>query len=191
MLGCLARVLHTAARTTASATAPSFGRTASLAPHARLFSRTPQTTLHNNSNNNSNSLFNFTMAKGKKASAATPKAEPSSSSSSSSSSSAAAPEESQEPVSTAKRDDLRRGEEEIQQLWEEGHVYEWDAPAEGEELEPKFMATFPYPYMNGRLHLGHCFTVTKAEFTTRFQRLLKKRAIFPFGLHCTGMPIKV
>lgn len=90
----------------------------------------------------------------------------------------------------AKRDELRQLEKDIQRAWEENNVYEWDAPADGEELEPKFMATFPYPYMNGRLHLGHSFTVTKAEYTTRFQRLLKKRAIFPFGLHCTGMPIK-
>lgn len=29
------------------------------------------------------------------------------------------------------------------------------------------MATFPYPYMNGMLHLGHAFTATKAEFATR------------------------
>ena len=28
------------------------------------------------------------------------------------------------------------------------------------------MATFPYPYMNGRLHLGHAFTISKAEFAT-------------------------
>ncbi len=44
-------------------------------------------------------------------------------------------------------------------------------------------------YMNGVLHLGHAFTLAKAEFAVRYQRLRGKRALFPFGFHCTGMPI--
>lgn len=52
------------------------------------------------------------------------------------------------------------------------------------------MCTFPYPYMNGRLHLGHAFTVSKAEFAAGFQRLQGKKVLFPFGFHCTGMPIQ-
>lgn len=56
--------------------------------------------------------------------------------------------------------------------------------------KPKFLVTFPYPYMNGRLHLGHAFSLTKAEFTARFQMLLGKNVMFPFGFHSTGMPIQ-
>lgn len=52
------------------------------------------------------------------------------------------------------------------------------------------MVTFPYPYMNGRLHLGHAFTVTKADFMAGFQRMLGKNTLFPFSFHCTGMPIQ-
>ena len=70
-------------------------------------------------------------------------------------------------------------------------VFEVNAPAEGEDAGAgKFLVTFPYPYMNGRLHLGHAFSLTKAEFAVGFQRMRGKRALFPFGFHCTGMPIK-
>ena len=53
------------------------------------------------------------------------------------------------------------------------------------------MVTFPYPYMNGQLHLGHTFTISKCEFAVGFQRLKGKKCLFPFGFHVTGMPIKV
>ena len=54
----------------------------------------------------------------------------------------------------------------------------------------KFMTTFPYPYMNGRLHLGHTFTLSKSEFAVGFQRMMGKKCLYPFSFHCTGMPIK-
>jgi leucyl-tRNA synthetase len=44
--------------------------------------------------------------------------------------------------------------------------------------------------MNGKLHLGHAFSLTKAEFTARFQRMMGKNVLFPFAFHCTGMPIQ-
>ena len=47
-----------------------------------------------------------------------------------------------------------------------------------------------YPYMNGRLHLGHAFSLTKAEFAASFKRLQGYNVLFPFGFHCTGMPIQ-
>ena len=44
--------------------------------------------------------------------------------------------------------------------------------------------------MNGRLHLGHTFTLAKGEFAVRYQRLKGKKCLYPFAMHCTGMPIK-
>lgn len=86
---------------------------------------------------------------------------------------------------------MRKIEKEAQAKWATSHAFELDAPGEGEEAVPeKFMATFPYPYMNGLLHLGHGFTASKAEFAVAFERMRGKRALWPFGFHCTGMPIK-
>lgn len=44
--------------------------------------------------------------------------------------------------------------------------------------------------MNGVLHLGHAFTLSKVEFSSRYQRLKGKKVLFPFAFHCTGMPIQ-
>lgn len=94
--------------------------------------------------------------------------------------------EKEGPRSFARRDHLREIEIHMQAQWEASKIFE---PSVDESKE-KFMVTFPYPYMNGRLHLGHAFSVTKAEFTARFQKMLGKNVLFPFGFHCTGMPIQ-
>ncbi|XP_062909230.1 leucine--tRNA ligase, cytoplasmic isoform X1 [Mobula hypostoma] len=93
---------------------------------------------------------------------------------------------------TAKVDYLKRIEKDIQKKWDENKLFEIDAvePGSPESSKPKYFVTFPYPYMNGRLHLGHTFSLSKCEFAVGFQHLKGKRCLFPFGLHCTGMPIK-
>jgi leucyl-tRNA synthetase len=50
---------------------------------------------------------------------------------------------------------------------------------------------FLYQFIASRLHMGHTFSVSKPEFAVGYQRLKGKAALFPFGFHCTGMPIKV
>lgn len=36
--------------------------------------------------------------------------------------------------------------------------------------EGKFFGNFPYPYMNGMLHLGHAFSLSKLEFASAYHR---------------------
>lgn len=101
---------------------------------------------------------------------------------------------------TARRDALIEIEKKYQKVWQDSKVFEVNAPTlaeepmdDAEELRekhPKFFATMAYPYMNGVLHAGHCFTLSKVEFAIGFERMLGKRALFPLGFHCTGMPIK-
>lgn len=100
---------------------------------------------------------------------------------------------------TAKRDALRALEEKARTLWDSEKAFEIDAPSIEEhpnsedlhEVYPKYMSCMAYPYMNGRLHLGHAFTFSKVEFGIGYERMLGKRALLPQGFHCTGMPIKV
>ena len=101
---------------------------------------------------------------------------------------------------TSRRDALIDIEQKYQKLWEDEKVFEQNVPDQeaaltlsSDELHekyPKFFATMAYPYMNGVLHAGHAFTLSKAEFATGFERMLGKRALFPLGFHCTGLPIK-
>jgi leucyl-tRNA synthetase len=90
---------------------------------------------------------------------------------------------------TARRDHLREIERKMQETWESEELFTADAGDVSDSTE-SYLVTFPYPYMNGRLHLGHAFTITKAEFAARYQRLKGKRVLFPFAFHCTGMPIQ-
>ncbi|KAJ2161605.1 cytosolic leucyl tRNA synthetase [Coemansia sp. RSA 552] len=98
---------------------------------------------------------------------------------------------------TAKRDALMAIEKQCQEAWAESRAFEIDMPEDEDvapealhDSYPKWMGTFPFPYMNGILHLGHAFSVSKIEFATGWERLKGKRALFPFGFHVTGMPIK-
>lgn len=59
---------------------------------------------------------------------------------------------------------LQSIERTVQQKWETEKIFESDAPTEPRKTnDEKYFVTFPYPYMNGRLHLGHTFSLSKAE----------------------------
>ena len=85
-----------------------------------------------------------------------------------------------------KRDALRANEIAVQKKWEECKAFEANLDP---NREP-FMVTFPYPYANGHLHIGHAFSLTKAMFRAQFERHQGKNVLFPFAFHCTGMPIQ-
>lgn len=105
---------------------------------------------------------------------------------------------------TVKRDYLKTLEHKYQKEWVDAKVFEVNSPMMTEKdshLEtmspeevrqkyPKWLGTFPYPYMNGALHLGHAFSLSKVDFMDGYQRLQGKRALFPLGFHATGMPIR-
>jgi leucyl-tRNA synthetase len=98
--------------------------------------------------------------------------------------------------SSKRKDYLSIIEKEIQKKWEENKTFEcthergWESKSSWEDKnKTKYLATFPYAYMNGKLHLGHIYSMTKGEVMVRFQRLMGKNAMFPYAFHCTGMPI--
>ena len=67
------------------------------------------------------------------------------------------------PRSHARRDLLLQIQKNVQAQWEKDKVFEAtaDGDAGGKAARKKFFGNFPYPYMNGLLHLGHAFTLSK------------------------------
>lgn len=92
--------------------------------------------------------------------------------------------------SFARRDRLLEIEVKVRNWWEEKDVFRAEAGEKPPEPGEKFFGNFPYPYMNGFLHLGHAFSLSKLEFAAAFHRLRGANVLLPFGFHCTGMPIK-
>ena len=76
-------------------------------------------------------------------------------------------------------------EEKWQRRWAEAGAFESDPDP---DREPYFV-NFPYPYMNGYLHIGHTFTLLQLEIASRYHRLLGRNVLWPFAFHCTGTPI--
>lgn len=65
---------------------------------------------------------------------------------------------------TFKVEFLRQIEQQVQKRWYDEKIFEVDAPKDGNHTDhEKFFTTFPFPYMNGRLHLGHSFSLSKCE----------------------------
>ncbi len=85
-----------------------------------------------------------------------------------------------------KRDFLSQKEQEVQTYWKNNGIYESKHVT---DTPDKFFSTFPYPYMNGHLHLGHGFTMTKYDFISKYYRLNGYNILQPFSFHLTGMPI--
>jgi len=79
----------------------------------------------------------------------------------------------------------REIEEKWRRKWEEAHLFE----ADPDPNRKKCFVTFPYPYMNGPLHLGHGFTATRVDVYARFMRMRGYNVLFPWAWHWTGEPI--
>lgn len=84
-----------------------------------------------------------------------------------------------------KRNNLLEIEKNAQKHWAETNSFQ----TRSNKNPKKFYVTFPYPYMNGTLHLGHAYTVSKVDFINRFYQLNGYNTLFPFAFHATGTPI--
>jgi leucyl-tRNA synthetase len=81
-------------------------------------------------------------------------------------------------------DELKEIDRKWAERWDKDRVFEADP-----DNRPKVFVTFPFPYMNGPLHLGHAFTSTRVDVYARFKRMQGYNVLFPWAWHITGEPI--
>ena len=79
---------------------------------------------------------------------------------------------------------MREIEEKWQKKWETEQIFEANL-----NNKKKFFINFPYPYINGYLHLGHAFSSVRVDVMARFKRMSGYNVLFPQGWHCTGTPV--
>ena len=80
---------------------------------------------------------------------------------------------------------LKQIEEKWRTKWADAHLFE----ADPDPKRQKIMVTFPYPYMNGPLHVGHAFSASRVDAYARFKRMQGYNVLWPWGWHWTGQPI--
>ncbi len=80
---------------------------------------------------------------------------------------------------------LRQLEKKWKKKWKKARIFE----ADPDPSRKKFFITFPFPYMNGPLHVGHGFTATRVDAYARFKRMQGYNVLFPWAWHWTGETI--
>ncbi len=74
-------------------------------------------------------------------------------------------------------------EKKWQDYWEKEKIYAFDLTKSG----PIYSVDTPPPTVSGRMHLGHAFSYTQADFIVRYKRMQGFNVFYPFGLDDNGL----
>lgn len=71
-----------------------------------------------------------------------------------------------------------------QKFWQEEGIYRFDPSSN----KPIFSIDSPPPTVSGKIHIGHIFSYSQAEFVSRYKRMTGYNVFYPFGFDDNGLP---
>jgi len=84
----------------------------------------------------------------------------------------------------AREYDVEAVERKWQERWRDEETYEVD----NDDPRPSFYALCMYPYPSGAAHQGHVRNYTFGDLIVRYQTMLGKAVLSPFGFDSFGLP---
>ncbi len=86
-----------------------------------------------------------------------------------------------------KKYDYTDKEKKWQEYWQEKGIYKFDFNSN----KPIYSIDTPPPTVSGKIHIGHIFSYSQAEFIARFKRLMGYNVFYPFGFDDNGLPTEL
>jgi valyl-tRNA synthetase len=75
-------------------------------------------------------------------------------------------------------------EQKWQEYWQKENIYKFDKKSN----KKIFSIDTPPPTVSGKIHIGHIFSYSQAEFVARYKRMTGFNVFYPFGFDDNGLP---
>ena len=83
-----------------------------------------------------------------------------------------------------KKYNFNESEKKWQKFWQDKGIYKFNKNSD----KKIFSIDTPPPTVSGKIHIGHIFSYSQAEFVARYKRMTGYNVFYPFGFDDNGLP---